>query len=95
MITNTSIPYSTLDLISWGRYFFTFFFGYILPLCFRAVWDPELRFFGGAKHVNFGCFMVFCPQLQVDPVQSLPPLVHKPKLTSLSFKVDVKAPLDK
>ena len=94
MITNTSIPYSTLDLFIWGRYFFTFF-GHMLPLCFRALSDPELRFFGGAKHVNFVYFMVFCPQLQVDPVQSLPPVVHKPKLTSLSFKVDVKAPLDK
>eukprot|EP00434_Breviolum_minutum_P041954 symbB.v1.2.037326.t1/scaffold5207.1/size83351/2 len=32
---------------------------------------------------------------KVDPFQSLLPRVHKPKLTSLSFKDDVKAPLDK
>ena len=31
---------------------------------------------------------------KVDPVQSLPPVVHKPKLTSLSFKVDVKDLVD-
>ena len=79
---------ATLDLFSWGRYFFTFLSGHILPLYFRALWDPELRFFGGAKNVNF-------VDLQVDPVQSLPPLLHKPKLTSLRFKADVKAPPDK
>jgi len=71
-----------------GDGIFSRFFGHILPLYFRALWDPELRFFGGAKNVNF-------VDLQVDPVQSLPPLLHKPKLTSLSFKADVKAPLDK
>eukprot|EP00434_Breviolum_minutum_P011462 symbB.v1.2.010107.t2/scaffold654.1/size209194/3 len=31
---------------------------------------------------------------KVDPVQSLPPLLHKPKLTSLRFKADVKDLVD-
>ena len=42
----------------WGRYFFTFLSGHIFAIMFPSsmAWDPELRFFGRAKHVNFVAF---------------------------------------